>query len=196
MALYPIKMLKDEEGLPFVPLVGTESIRDPDGKTLEERLSTKLGPDNLKGGTNVSITTEGDNCFINVNFPASNLINNLTTAQPNQGALDAYQGKVLKGLIPTVADNLTTTDATKALSAYQGYLLKQQIDTMAGDKTFYFTQSSPTDIWFIQHNLNKYRAVAIIDSAGTEVIGEVTYVDLNNIKVVFNGAFAGSATLN
>ena len=49
MAQYPIKMLKDEEGLPFVPLVSTECIQDPEGKSLEQRLATRLGPDNLLG---------------------------------------------------------------------------------------------------------------------------------------------------
>ena len=36
MAKYPIKMLKDEEGTPFVPLVSTEALRTPEGETIEE----------------------------------------------------------------------------------------------------------------------------------------------------------------
>ena len=36
MAKYPIKMLKDEEGTPFVPLVSTEALRTPEGETITE----------------------------------------------------------------------------------------------------------------------------------------------------------------
>lgn len=129
MATYPIKMLKDEGNIPFVPLVGTDAIVDPQGRTLEERLSVKLGPDNLKAGSNVSITTQGYDCYINVNLPSGlTLIDNLTTTTAGQGSLDARQGSVLKGLIPAVVNNVTSTSTTSALSAYQGYLLSNKFN--------------------------------------------------------------------
>lgn len=64
------------------------------------------------------------------------------------------------------------------------------------DKTFYFTQNEALDTWVIVHNLNKYPAVSVIDSSGTEVIGEVTYDTSNQITITFKGAFKGNATLN
>ena len=57
-------------------------------------------------------------------------------------------------------------------------------------------QLTPSDTWSISHGLNRYPAVAVIDSAGTIVEGNVTYVDLNNIIITFNGGFAGSAYLS
>lgn len=137
MANYQIKMLKDENGTPFVPLVSTQGVQDPEGKTLDEKLSTKLGPDNLIGGENINIRTEGNNCYIDMDLPANlNIINNLTTDSAGQGALDAYQGKVLNGLIsqtkeaiPAVIDDLTNTSSTSSLSANQGYVLNGKINS-------------------------------------------------------------------
>lgn len=136
MANYPIKMLKDESGAPFVPLISAEAVTYSDGSTLEEKLSTKLDPTNLKGGNNISITTKGYDCYINLDLPASlNIINNLITEEAGQGALDAAQGKILddkikavENKIPEVVNNLTSTSTDKPLSAYQGYLLNSKFN--------------------------------------------------------------------
>lgn len=129
MAKYPIKLLKDESNTPFVPLVSTDCIRDKDNQTLQEILNKKLSPTNLLGGEYVNVTTEGDNCYISVDLPNSlKLVNNLTTAEAGQGALDASQGKILKDSIPTIVDDLTSTDKTKVLSANQGYVLNNKLN--------------------------------------------------------------------
>ena len=134
MATYPIKMLKDEQNIPFVPLVSTEGIQDPEGLTLEQRLSTKLGPTNLHGGTNISVRTEGYDCYIDLDLPSSlTVIDNLTTSTSGQGALDAHQGYVLKDMIdnlPIVIDDITSTSTTDALSANQGRILNGKIPTV------------------------------------------------------------------
>ena len=129
MATYPIKMLKDEENKPFVPLVSTDCIRDENNQTLQQILDKKLSPTNLLSGEYVSITTEGNNCYVNVDLPASlNVINNLTTASAGQGALDAYQGKILKDSIPQVVNDLSSTSTISALSANQGYVLNNKFN--------------------------------------------------------------------
>lgn len=53
-----------------------------------------------------------------------------------------------------------------------------------------------SDIWTINHNLGKYPSVTVIDSAGTMVVGEVTYIDENNLKISFSSQFSGTAYLN
>lgn len=127
MATYSIKMLKDEQNQPFVPLVSTDCIRDENNQTLQQILDKKLSPTNLLPGEHVSITTEGNNCYVNVDLPANlDIINNLTTDSAGQGALDAYQGKVLKDSIPLVVDDLSSTSTTSALSANQGYVLNHK----------------------------------------------------------------------
>lgn len=56
-----------------------------------------------------------------------------------------------------------------------------------------FSVSSSVDV---NHNLNKLVSVSVIDSANDEVIGDVSYIDLNNIKVVFMAAFSGTIICN
>jgi hypothetical protein len=129
MANYPIKLLKDETNAAFVPLVSTDCIRDKNNQTLQQILDKKLSPTNLLPGEHVSITTEDNNCYVNVDLPAGlTLIDNLNTTTSNQGSLDAHQGKVLKDMIPEIIDDITDTSPTKGLSANQGYILNQKFN--------------------------------------------------------------------
>ena len=144
MAQYPIKMLKDENGTPFVPLVSTEALRTPGGETIEEKLGKKLEPSNLIAGTDITLSVDGNNITIN-NASKGVLIDNLTTEQSGVGSLDAHQGKVLKDMIPDVVNNLTTTSTDKALSAYQGYLLNHKVVPTGGTTGQVLAKKSDTD---------------------------------------------------
>lgn len=64
------------------------------------------------------------------------------------------------------------------------------------DKNFVYTQYSASDTWIIEHNLEKYPSVSIVDSGGSSVIGEVTYYNLNSLQVHFINPFSGKAYLN
>ena len=64
------------------------------------------------------------------------------------------------------------------------------------DKTFVYNQVTSSDVWEITHNLNKYPAVTVVDSGGSVVIGEIVYIDKNNIRITFTSAFSGKAYLN
>ena len=64
------------------------------------------------------------------------------------------------------------------------------------DKTYVYTQTTSTDVWNIQHNLNKYPSVTVVDSGGSVVVGETVYIDNNNIKITFSSAFSGKAYCN
>ena len=64
------------------------------------------------------------------------------------------------------------------------------------DKTYKYTQSISSDTWVINHNLDKYPSVTVQDSAGSIVIGEITYNSKNTITLTFNGAFSGEAHFN
>lgn len=123
MATYPVKMLKDEEGKPFVPLISIDSIKEVGGETLEQRLDKKLETTNIIAGTQIALEVEGNNVIISNSAEGTKLINNLDQTAVGVGALDAAQGKVLKESIPEVINNLTTIDSKKALSAHQGYIL-------------------------------------------------------------------------
>ena len=123
MATYPVKILKDEEGNPFVPLVHIDAVQNLDGNQLMGELDKKVEVSNLKAGTQIELVVDGNNVTINSSAEGTKLINNLTTTTSGIGPLDAAQGKVLKDSIPEVVNNLTTVDSKKALSAHQGYIL-------------------------------------------------------------------------
>ncbi len=57
-------------------------------------------------------------------------------------------------------------------------------------------QMVPAAIWLVQHNLNRFPSVTVVDSAGTVVIGVVTYATSDSVNIEFSAAFSGSAYLN
>ena len=63
-------------------------------------------------------------------------------------------------------------------------------------ETYIFTQSQPASTWVIAHNLGRYPSVDVADSTGREEIGEVQYVDGNNLNLFFSAPFSGEAYLN
>lgn len=64
------------------------------------------------------------------------------------------------------------------------------------DKNFVFSQNVASSVWEITHNLNKYPSVTVVDSGMNIVIGEVTYLNENEIQIVFTVPFSGKAYLN
>lgn len=62
--------------------------------------------------------------------------------------------------------------------------------------TFIYSQNPASDVWTIRHDLNNYPAVAVIDSAGSVVVGDVQYTDRNTVVITFKAAFSGKAYLN
>lgn len=181
MAKYPIKMLKDEEGTPFVPLVSTEALRTPEGETIEEKLEKKLEPSNLIAGTDITLSVDGNNITIN-NASKGVLIDNLDTETSGLGSLDAHQGKVLKDMIPDVVDNLTTVSTDKALSAYQGYLLNHKVVPTGGTTGQVLKKSSNDD-----HALEWGDAAdpnAIVGDGSIKKIIELTYEEYQALDTI------------
>ena len=64
------------------------------------------------------------------------------------------------------------------------------------DKTFIFTQGTPSTSWVIQHNLGKFPSITVVDTADTVVVGDYNYTDDNNVTLTFSAGFAGKAYLN
>lgn len=64
------------------------------------------------------------------------------------------------------------------------------------DLTYIHIQSSPSSEWTINHNLQKYPSVSIVDSAGSFVVGDVIYTDINSLRIIFSSGFSGKAYLN
>lgn len=173
MATYPVKMLKDEEGKPFVPLISIDSIKEVGGETLEQQLDKKLETTNLIAGTQIALEVEGNNVIISNSAEGTKLINNLDQTTAGVGALDAAQGKVLKESIPEVVNNLTTIDSKKALSAHQGYVLAGRSVPVGGGTGQVLMKSADDDYsltWGDAADPN-----AIVGDGSIKKIVELTY---------------------
>ena len=64
------------------------------------------------------------------------------------------------------------------------------------DKYFVFEQGVSSNIWIINHNLNKKASVTVVDEYDRVVTPAVEYVNDNKIILRFNFAFKGKAYLN
>jgi hypothetical protein len=60
---------------------------------------------------------------------------------------------------------------------------------------FEFTQGVASAVWNINHNLDKYPSIMVVDSGGTVVVGQEQYIDKNNIVITFAAPFSGKAYL-
>jgi hypothetical protein len=64
------------------------------------------------------------------------------------------------------------------------------------DANYVHDQTTPASIWIVDHNLGKFTAVSVVDSAGTEVEGDVDYLSLNTVRLTFSSPFSGKAYFN
>lgn len=65
-----------------------------------------------------------------------------------------------------------------------------------GQGTFEFSQLSAASTWTINHNMNKFPAITVVDSSGSVIVGFETYSNSNQIVLTFSAAFSGKAYLN
>jgi hypothetical protein len=57
-------------------------------------------------------------------------------------------------------------------------------------------QSLSSSVWTINHTLQKFASVTIVDSAENVVYGDIQYISASQIIVTFSAAFGGKAYLN
>ena len=57
-------------------------------------------------------------------------------------------------------------------------------------------QNNASTTWVINHNLNKFPSVSVVDSANTTVEGGIQYNNQNTLTLTFSASFSGKAYLN
>jgi hypothetical protein len=65
-----------------------------------------------------------------------------------------------------------------------------------GDANYAFTQGAPSASWHVVHNLGKHPSVTVLDSSNSEIEGDITYTNANELTINFSGAFSGVAYMN
>lgn len=76
------------------------------------------------------------------------------------------------------------------------FVSKIKNEVTISTQTYIFEQGASSDKWHINHKLNKFPSVTVVDSAGNEIICEVQYTDLNNCILIMKAPFKGKAYLN
>jgi hypothetical protein len=69
-------------------------------------------------------------------------------------------------------------------------------DNVWAKETFEFTQTTPSTNWSIQHDMDKFPSVSVVNNNNVLMYGNTTYVDKNNLTINFSAGFSGKAYLN
>lgn len=106
----------------------------------------------------------------------------LSTIQEAQ--LQEAYNKTIRSLAVTG----NTTSKTITLTA-------QDNSTVVGsyNDSYVHVEVNPATQWTVNHNLNKYPAVHIVDYNNNEVVGDVRYTTVNQVVLSFSEPFSGSA---
>lgn len=88
----------------------------------------------------------------------------------------------------------TWNDAVESLN--NNFAKLRQFALSSGVATYTHSQQSASNQWVINHELGRHPSVTVVDSAGTEVYGDVHYDNENQVTVTFSAPFSGKAFLN
>lgn len=110
---------------------------------------------------------------------------------------DCHPIEAITGLTDEISsiNEAIDTEASKRQSEDEN--LQTQINEISILANGYIhEQGIASAVWMVQHNLNKYPSVTVVDSAENEIVAEVEYLDKNSVKITMIGASKGRAYLN
>lgn len=85
------------------------------------------------------------------------------------------------------------------ITSGQGFVNKDKIysiQQIEKDSFFQHNQESVSSTWTVEHNLNKYPAVTVVDSGDNILYTEIEYIDKNTLEVRFEASTSGKAYMN
>ena len=88
------------------------------------------------------------------------------------------------------------TIGVQGLSGVDGTDGIDGVDGVDGDLNYVHNQIAAASVWNVVHNLGKYPSITVIDTANTEVEGDVNYIDQNTAQLTFSAPFSGKAHCN
>lgn len=75
-------------------------------------------------------------------------------------------------------------------------IINENPNPIGEDKYFVHIQNTPSEIWYIAHNLNKYPSIHAITTANEIVFGEVIHLNLTTALIKFKFPITGKAICN
>lgn len=102
-------------------------------------------------------------------------------------------------------DEIIISDSTKGLKT-KTTSIDVLNDFITASSTFIFTQGTPQKVWgnpatsvslrYVAHNLNKFASVTVVSDSNQVMIGNVKYINENEVQLTFSAAFSGKAYFN
>ena len=120
--------------------------------------------------------------------PVTNTLENI------QGELETavFNDVTLTG--NSISDNPPLSDSSQRIATT--FYVTEKIAEQLAESRYVHVQGSASNVWNINHNLNRTPSVMVVDSSGQVVFGNVIFIDNNNINVEFSAGFSGKAYLN
>jgi len=102
-------------------------------------------------------------------------------------ALTIVEGSIWEATL----NHISSTGGTQ-----QGKIYGAEFAQEEEDKEFIFNQPTPSVTWTVNHNLNKFPSVSVVNTNDILMYGNTTYVDKDNLIITFSAGFSGKAYLN
>lgn len=123
---------------------------------------------------------------------SANMVQNTTTIKTNASRVPSATTEQ-KGII-RIATEEEVVEGLSNNTAITPYTLKQ---TVVSDKHYTHSQAIASDVWVINHNLNKKPSIIVVDSArNVQIPDDIQITSDNSITIKFIAAFSGEAYLN
>jgi hypothetical protein len=174
------------DGSPYVPPAGTilictvkRNAQDDDSSALFQKV---LG---------VGMTVAGSVALVEV-YPADTA----NTESDRDGYYGDIQAQDTSGAVTTVwlAKLVFAPDVTRKLTtSVPIYTANPPQGGNDPTPSFMFFQSTPSDLWIINHNLGVVVATTVFDTAGNEIEAEISNPSLNQTRIAFTTPTAGKA---
>ncbi len=120
-------------------------------------------------------------------------------ADPSKFGIYAWNSVTQNVKEPNFYDiSLTLQASTGSLIDTKDYFISllTYASSSSGDKNFVYSQDVASATWVVNHNLNKYPSVSVVNSSTEVVYGDVDYNSLNQVTITFSGAHTGKAFFN
>ena len=118
---------------------------------------------------------------------------------PSNFGLFTWNSVAQDGAEPTFYDiGLTSIVGSGSLTTNKDYFISLLTygSNTPGDKNYVFTQATYANPWIVNHGLNKFPSVSVVNNANVTVYGEVEYDTLNQVTITFNSPTNGKAYFN
>ena len=187
-------MLPSEELLQSIDILAQNAVKD--SVKIYTAIVTAVGSNNtcsvrVNGKTHSNIAYYGDTPTVNKSYRVFCPNGSMNQAFIITGGGSSDGG----GGTGTTDYNQLTNRPSINGNVLSGNQTSEQLG-ITDDKTFIFNQAVASTEWKISHGLNKYPSVMIVDSGNNVVVGDIEYIDKNNVKCIFSSAFSGSAYVN